>query len=94
MNIAEIIAWLMSPTVGQQIKNSLDPTTSIKIIKGCFRAFLSTGVYFGVLAVLNYLAGVQLADPMLTSILVWMAQAGTNAWVQYNKGAKGTKLSL
>lgn len=83
MTIKEFITWLSTSTVGKQIEKSFDKTTIEKITKGAILA----GINAGLLAILVYLQGIEIADPILAGFMAWAIPTAMNTVREWYKGA-------
>ena len=70
----------------KQIANSFDPITQNRIIKGAWIAFWNSAVFYGILAVLDYAAGIKVADPNTAAMLAFAIQFGRNSINEWHKG--------
>jgi len=72
----------------EQIKNSLDPITKNKIIKGAWIAFWNSAIIYGLMALFDYMAGVKIADANMAALVAFAVQTGRNALKEYMAGQK------
>ncbi len=70
----------------EQIANSFDPATLVKIIKGAAHSFLVGALTGGVEATFGFLQNVDVGNPLLTTMAVWLMGTVYNAWREYRKG--------
>lgn len=68
--------------MSDQIKNSFDKVTIIKVLKGALIAATGTAALF----ILNWLGGVDVGNPLLTGLIAWAVPTLTNLIKEWMKG--------
>jgi hypothetical protein len=77
-----ILTWLTTTTIGQQVSRSFDKATLEKITKGA----VFSGINAGLIAMLVYLQGIEIADPALAGFMTWAIPTAINAVKEWYKG--------